>query len=90
MAPPRTPEVVVSELEREREELARAVSSLRSELGEATDLRRLLRTKWPILAAAGSVAAVAIAGALILRRGRERPPVVLARIGRLAIIERND
>ena len=41
-----------------------------------------------MLAAAGAVAAVAIAGALVLRRGREQPPVVLARIGRLAIIER--
>jgi len=91
MAEPRTPEAVTEEIRREREELARAVVGLRSELREATDVRRILRTKRGRLALAATTVAVgAIVAGLVLGRKKHKQPVVLARIGRLAIIERDD
>jgi hypothetical protein len=87
--PPRTAETVTEEIQREREELARAVTNLRSGIHEATNVKRILRTKWPHITAAVAFTAGVIVAAQLLRRGKKEP-VVLARIGRLAIIERDD
>jgi hypothetical protein len=87
----RTPELVTREIQREREELARAVSHLRTELKAATDVRTIVRTKWPQLAVAAGLAAGVIAARRVVRRRRERErdPVVLARIGRFLIVDRS-
>ena len=60
MASPRTPETVTSEIEREREQLVQAVSTFRTDLRAATNIRTILRTKWPQIAGA----AVVVSGAL--------------------------
>jgi len=86
---PRTAETVTEEIQREREELARAVTNLRSGIHEATDVKRILRTKWPQITAVVAFTAGVIVAAQIVRR-RRKEPVVLARLGRLAIIERDD
>ena len=65
------------ELGEEREQLAEAVETLRSELGDATDISGKLRAKLPVAAAgalglgflaSGGIGATA---RLLMRRGRE-------------------
>jgi hypothetical protein len=87
MAGARTPEAVAQEIEREREQLGLAVSNLRSELRAATDVRALLRSRWPQLSAVATIAVGAIAFRAVLRR-RSRHEPTLARFGRFAIVER--
>ena len=86
MALPRTPETVTQEIQREREELASAVAHLRSDLKAATDVKAMLRSKWPQLAALGTLAVGALAFRAVLRR-RHRE-VTRARFGRFAVVER--
>ncbi len=90
MASPRTPETVTSEIEREREQLVQAVSTFRTDLRAATNIRTILHTKWPQIAGAAVVVSGALATGLVLRGRRDREPAVLARIGRLAIIQKDD
>jgi hypothetical protein len=89
MASPRTPETVTSEIERERDRLVQAVSNLRTDLRAATSVRTILRTKWPLIVGAAAVGGGVLAAVLLLR-GRHPEPAVLARIGRLAIIQQDD
>jgi hypothetical protein len=74
--PPRTPDLVRQEIEREREQLALAVTSLRE------DVRKQL----PRVAAVAAVAAGALVAFRIVRR--RRVGVVRARFGRYTVIER--
>jgi hypothetical protein len=64
----RTPEDVRRDIEREREQLVRAVTHLRSDLHEVANVKPLLR-KLAIGTAAFTVAVVALK---IARRGRRR------------------
>jgi hypothetical protein len=88
----RTPEQIRTEIEREREELARAVDSLRNGLGEATDVAAKLRAKLPVAAAAALGAGFFLAGGigatmrLLARRSREGG--VEARVGRFRLLDR--
>jgi hypothetical protein len=65
------------QLSAEREELADAVETLRSELGEATDISGKLQARLPVVAAGalglGFIAAGGIGATarLLFRRGRE-------------------
>lgn len=74
----RSPEAVRHEIEAEREQLARAVEQLRSELGEATDVAGKLRAKLPAVAAGALGAGFFLAGGIgatmrfLARKGRER------------------
>ena len=74
----RTPEQIRREIESEREQLARAVESLRSGLGEATDIGAKLRERLPLAAAGALGAGFFLAGGigatmrLLARRSRER------------------
>ena len=74
----RTPEQVRREIEAEREQLADAVESLRSGLGEATDVGAKLRARLPLAAAGALGAGFFLAGGigatmrLLARRSRER------------------
>jgi hypothetical protein len=80
------------ELGEEREKLVTAVDTLRSELGEATDVGGKLRAKLPVAAAgalglgflaSGGIGATA---RLLMRRGREGEPK--ATVGRFRVIDR--
>ena len=88
MADTRTPEVVTSEIRHEREQLALAVSHLRSELKAATDVKAVLRAKLPQIAVGTAVACGAWAAKRMLNRRRERKNVV-ARFGRFVVIARD-
>ena len=74
----RTPDDVRREIESEREQLARAVETLRNELGEATDIGGKLRAKLPLAAAAALGTGFFLAGGigatmrLLARRSREK------------------
>ena len=74
----RTPEQVKREIEAEREQLAQAVESLRSGIGDATDVAGKLRAKLPAAAAGALGAGFFLAGGIgatmryFARRGRER------------------
>ena len=74
----RTPDQVRREIEVEREQLADAVESLRTGLGEATDVGAKLRARLPIAAAGALGAGFFLAGGigatmrLFARRSRER------------------
>jgi hypothetical protein len=87
----RTPAEVRRDIESEREELARAVESLRAGLGEATDVTRKLQGKLPLAAAAAAGAGFLLAGGigatmrLLARRGREGRRK--AKVGRYTIVE---
>ena len=89
----RTPEEVRREIETEREHLAEAVDSLRSEIGEATDIRAKLRSNLPVVAAGALGAGFFIAGGigatmrLLARRGREG--TTKARFGRFSVVNRD-
>ena len=74
----RTPDQVRREIEAEREQLARAVGTLRTAFGEATDIGGKLRAKLPLAAAAAFGTGFFLAGGigatmrLLARRSRER------------------
>jgi hypothetical protein len=80
------------ELAAERERLAEAVGTLRSELGEATDIGGKLQAKLPLAAAGalglGFVASGGIGATvrLLLRRGREGEPK--AKAGRFTLVDK--
>ena len=84
----RTPAQVRHDIETEREELARALDSLRNGLGHATDVAAKVRANLPLAAAAAAGAGFLLAGGLgatvrlLGRRGRRR-----ARLGRYTLVE---
>jgi hypothetical protein len=80
------------EIGEEREKLAEAVDTLRTELGAATDVGGKLKAKLPVAAAgalglgflaSGGIGATA---RLLMRRGREGEPK--AKVGRFSLIDR--
>jgi hypothetical protein len=81
-----------NELSSEREELADAVETLRSELGEATNVRAQLESKLPVFTAGAFGLGFVLAGGiratarLLIRRGREGDEKV--RAGRFLIVRR--
>jgi hypothetical protein len=89
----RTPEQIRREIETEREGLARSVETLRSELGEATDVAGKLRANLPVAAAAALGAGFFLAGGigatmrLLARRSREGDEE--ARVGRFRLVRRD-
>jgi hypothetical protein len=89
----RTTEQVRLELESERERLAQAVDSLRSEVKEATDVGAKLRRNLPVVAVAALGAGFFLAGGigattrLVFRRGREGNEK--ARLGRFSFVDRS-
>jgi hypothetical protein len=89
----RTTEEVRRELESERERLALAVDSLRSEVKEATNVSAKLRGNLPIVAAGALGAGFFLAGGvgatmrLLFRRGREGKEK--ARLGRFSFVDRD-
>jgi hypothetical protein len=89
----RSAEEVLLNIEREREELARAVEALREDLGEATDITGKLRSRLPLVAGGalglGFVAAGGIGATmrLLFRRGREADEK--ARVGRFSLVDRD-
>jgi hypothetical protein len=89
----RTPEQIRREIETEREQLADAVETLRSELGEATDVGAKLRAHLPIAAAGALGAGFFLGGGvgatmrLIARKGREGDTVVKS--GRFRLVRRD-
>jgi hypothetical protein len=84
------PRELRDQIRREREQLADAVVVLRSELGEATDVRGKLAANLPAVAAGALCVGFVLAGGigatlrLLARRGREGHE--RARIGRLKIL----
>jgi hypothetical protein len=89
----RTPEEVRHELVSERERLATAVDSLRSEVKGATDVGAKLRANLPVVAAGALGAGFFLAGGigatmrLLARRGREGKEK--ARFGRFSFVDRD-
>jgi hypothetical protein len=89
----RTTEEVRRELESERERLAQAVDSLRSEVKDATNVSAKLRGNLPVVAAGALGAGFLLAGGigatmrLIFRRGREGKEK--ARFGRFSFVDRD-
>ena len=88
MSTPRTPDSVAQDIQREREQLALAVSHLRSELKAATDVKAMLRARWPQLSAVATIAVGALAFRTVLKH-RKRHETTRARFGRFAIVERD-
>jgi hypothetical protein len=88
----RTLELIRSEIEAERNELAEAVEELRAGLGEATDVAGKLRAKLPVAAAGALGAGFILAGGigatarLLMRRGRDGEPK--AKLGRFSLVNR--
>jgi hypothetical protein len=88
-----SPEQLRREIEAERDQLASAVDHLRSEIGEATNVRAKLRGKMPVVAAAALGAGFFVAGGigatmrLLARRGREGREK--ARFGRFSFVDRD-
>ena len=80
------------QLSAEREQLADAVETLRSELGDATNISGKLQSKLPVVAAGALGLGFVVAGGigatarLVFRRGREREPA--AKAGRFSLIRR--
>lgn len=89
----RNVEQVRREIEAEREQLAGAVDSLRSGIGEATDVGAKLRAKLPVVAASALGIGFVLAGGigagmrLLARRGREGR--TKARLGRFSVVDRD-
>ena len=85
----RTPQDIRRDIEREREQLADAVDSLRG----ALDIGAKIRANLPAVTAAAFGAGFLIAGGigatmrLLMRRGREGK--VKARVGRFSIVDRD-
>ena len=86
-AVPRTPETVAQDIQREREQLAQAVSHLRTELRAATNVKAIVRAKWPQISAVATLAVGAIAFRAVLKRHRHHE-VERLRFGRFRIVER--
>lgn len=88
----RTPDQVRHEIAAEREQLAEAVTSLRSRIGSATDIGGKLRAQLPAATAAALGAGFFLAGGigatmrLLARRGREGE--TKARVGRFDVVDR--
>ena len=84
----RTPAQVRHDIETERDELARALDSLRTGIGDATDVAAKVRANLPLVAAAAAGAGFLLAGGLgatvrlLSRRDRRR-----ARLGRYTLVE---
>jgi len=80
------------QLSAERDQLADAVETLRSELGEAADISGKLQSKLPAVAAGALGLGFVVAGGigatarLVFRRGREGSPTVKA--GRFSLLRR--
>ena len=95
MAPPRerSPEEIRRDIEREREELAGAVDSLRDQIGEATNVTDKLKARLPAVAAGALGAGFLLAGGigatmrLVMRRSREGRTV--GKVGRFSIVDRD-
>ena len=74
----RSPDDIRREIETEREQLARAVESLRAGIGEAADIGSKVRAHLPVVAAGALGAGFFLAGGigatmrLLARRSRER------------------
>jgi hypothetical protein len=89
----RTPEDVRHELESERERLATAVDSLRSEVKDATNVGAKLRANLPVVATAALGAGFVLAGGIgatmrpFARKGREGKEK--ARFGRFSFVHRD-
>ena len=89
----RTTGDIKREIEQERNELARSVESLRSEIKEATDVRAHLSRHLPVAAGVALGAGFVLAGGvgatmrLIFRRGREG--TTKARFGPFVFVERD-
>lgn len=89
----RSPEEVRKQIERERDQLAKAVDALREDIGEASDVAGKLRSKLPLVAGGalglGFVAAGGIGATfrLFFRRGREGDEKL--RVGRFAVVDRD-
>jgi 4-diphosphocytidyl-2C-methyl-D-erythritol kinase len=89
----RTAGDIKREIEQERNELARSVESLRSEIKEATDVRAHLGRHLPIAAGVALGAGFLLAGGvgatvrLIFRRGREG--TTKARFGPFVLVDRD-
>ena len=86
----RTTLQVRREIERERQQLASALETLRGEIGRATDVTARLREHLPLTAAGAFVAGFVLAGGLgatvhLLARLR-RPPTPPPPRGRLAFL----
>jgi hypothetical protein len=88
----RTAEQIRGEIELEREQLADAVDSLRSGIGEATDVGAKLRAHLPVAAFAALGAGFFLFGGigatmrLFARRSREG--TTEARVGRFRLVDR--
>jgi hypothetical protein len=93
MAGRRTLEDVRREIESEREQLADAAETLRTSLGEATNVGAKLRARLPAVAAGALAVGFVVAGGvgatarLIFRRGREGE--TKARLGRFRLVDRD-
>ncbi len=89
----RTAGDIKREIERERNELARSVESLRAEIKEATDIRAHLSRHLPIAAGVALGAGFLLAGGvgatvrLVFRRGREG--TTKARFGPFVFVDRD-
>ncbi|HKD34612.1 MAG TPA: hypothetical protein VKB73_14300 [Gaiellaceae bacterium] len=89
----RSAEDVRQDIESERERLATAVEDLRTGIGEATDIRRMLQGKVPVVTAAALGAGFVLAGGigatmrLIMRRSREGH--TRARLGHFSLVDRD-
>ena len=74
----RTPEQVRRDIEAEREQLAEAVETLRTGIGDATNVTAKLRERLPVVATGALGAGFFLAGGVgatmrfFARRGRER------------------
>lgn len=88
-----TPEAIRRQIEGERDELARAVDALRSELGAAADIPGKLRANLPAVAGAAAGAGFLLGGGIgatlryFARRGRDSDEQ--ARAGRFALVRRD-
>ena len=84
----RTPAQVRHDIETERDELARALDSLRDGIGDATDVGAKVRANLPLVAAAAAGAGFLLAGGLgatirlLSRRSRRR-----VSLGRYTLVE---
>ena len=91
MAPGRTLEQVSTEIAREREQLANAVTQLRGELKQAADVRAILRAQGPKLAIGAAVLVAGVVARTMLSRRRaasEPRGREWLSLGRFVIVER--
>ena len=86
---PRTPDAVARDIERERDQLAAAVSNLRNDFSAATNPRTVLRERWPVLAGVAALT-IGVVALVVVAKRRSPDEVVLARLGRLVIVQRDE